>query len=87
MMSAVVLFKSPEEDSDVDPYANALSELNLHAFFIPVLRHTSVNDDELRKIVIGRLHTRYGGVIATSSRAAEMWVHAIGEVIGYGSGQ
>lgn len=90
-MTHVVLFKSPEEDSDIDPYASALSELNLRVSFIPVLRHARTNEDELRKIVRGGPHplARYGGVIATSSRAAEMWVRAIREVIGdgYGSGQ
>lgn len=80
-MSLVVLFKSPEEDSDVDPYANALSECNLQPFYIPVLQHTGVNDEELRNIVISGPQARYGGVIATSSRAAAMWVRAVEEVI------
>jgi len=86
-MSAVVLFKSPDEDLEVDPYATALSERDLHSFFIPVLRYFSSNDDKLKEVVIRGSHGRYGGVIVTSSRAAEMWVRTVEEVIKHGSGE
>lgn len=72
----VVLFKTPDEDADVDPYATTLEKHNLEPFFIPVLQHDSVNADQLQKTLLEGSAGKYGGVIVTSSRAAEMWIRA-----------
>lgn len=77
----VVLFKTPDEDADVDPYAAALEKHDLEPFFIPVLQHDSVNEEQLRKTLSDGPAGKYGGVIVTSSRAAEMWIRAATNLI------
>lgn len=74
----VVLLKSADEDLEIDPYQLALENSGLDTAFIPVLEHGAENEYELWRIFHHGTSALYGfgGVIFTSSRAAEMWVQA-----------
>jgi uroporphyrinogen-III synthase len=76
MRPLIILLKSPDESAESDPYALALHDVGLDAAFLPVLRHAPVNERELQEVISRGAETAYGGVIVTSSRAAEMWSRA-----------
>lgn len=71
-----VLFKSFDDESESDPYEAELSKKGIETAFIPVIEHNSVNDDDLVRIFVEGPQDTFGGIIFTSSRAAEMWVKA-----------
>lgn len=61
----VILLRAPDEP---DPYVRALSEIGLRAVCRPVLSFVFPADEALRERLHNRAH--YGGVVATSPRAA-----------------
>ena len=77
---AVILCKSRDEEVDIDPYAAALGRSDYLTWFVPVLEHEPMNLDALEHIMRDGPDNRFGGVIVTSARAAEMWTR-VGENI------
>jgi uroporphyrinogen-III synthase len=68
----VLLFKTPTEPLEADPYHQTLSE-DFEPYFVPVLAE-EYHIDELRAVF--REHERWEGVVITSRRGAEAWVQA-----------
>lgn len=86
----VLLLRAP--NGSPDPYEAALTESGYRPFSVPVLETVLVNGEELRGILKdgpsggnggdkeGERGGGYGGVIVTSSRAAEAWGKAVEEI-------
>ncbi|EIM80151.1 tetrapyrrole biosynthesis uroporphyrinogen III synthase [Stereum hirsutum FP-91666 SS1] len=86
----VLLLRAP--NGSPDPYEAALTESGYRPFSVPVLETVLVNGEELRGILKdgpsggnggdkeGERRGGYGGVIVTSSRAAEAWGKAVEEI-------
>lgn len=67
----VLLVRNPSEDAP-DRYHQHLQSIGLHPHSVPVLETVFTNLGDLYGMVEGKSPT-YGGVIMTSSRAAECW--------------
>lgn len=77
MSHVVILFKSPSQDSNNDPYVLALHNAGYKTYFVPVLETNFVNQNALANIVLAGPNMSCNGVVITSSRAAEAWIHAL----------
>lgn len=86
----VLLLRAP--NGSPDPYEAALTESGYRPFSVPVLETVLVNGEDLKGILKdgpsggnggdkeGERGGGYGGVIVTSSRAAEAWGKAVEEI-------
>ncbi|KAF9508794.1 hypothetical protein BS47DRAFT_1365710 [Hydnum rufescens UP504] len=70
---AVIFCKARDEEADMDSYATALEREGYLTWFIPVLEHGATNLGSLERVMRDGPNSRFGGVIVTSARAAEMW--------------
>ncbi len=78
MSTDVILFKSREDGtpSSSDPYEDSFKGCGYTSCFVPVLQHAAVNQEEFERLLLDGPQDRFGAVIITSGRAAEIWLHS-----------
>jgi len=69
----------------MDSYATTLEREGYLTWFIPVLEHGATNLGSLEHIMRDGPNSRFGGVIVTSARAAEMWNQIGQSILGSGT--
>lgn len=89
MRGDVILFKSRDDGTaqGSDPYEELLKGHGYTSWFVPVLQHRVVNEEQFERLLLDGPQGRFGAVIVTSGKAAEIWLQSATRLESYDSGK
>ncbi|KAH7103660.1 tetrapyrrole biosynthesis, uroporphyrinogen III synthase [Auriculariales sp. MPI-PUGE-AT-0066] len=69
----IILLKTPADELEDDAHHVELNARGYQPVFVPVLKTSFTNQDQLQRLIAAGPNYRFSGVVVTSRRAADAW--------------